>query len=177
MLDEQAAEQRADHGRHGERGRDVALVAAALARRDEIADARHRERHEAAGGHALNGANDDQDVDVLRQAAQRGGCDEPGEGDLEQGLAAVAVAELAPQRRGRGGCDDIRRDDPGEIVTEPRSAAIVGSAVARIVWSSTAGSIARTMTANGTRTEDVDCFISSLPLGEGIWDTAGSPNS
>src|SRR3954451_24395077 len=37
-------------------------------------------------------------------------------------------------------------------VRRPRSTAIVGSAVARIVWSSTAGSIARTIAANGRAT-------------------------
>ena len=36
-------------------------------------------------------------------------------------------------------------------MTLPRSEAIVGSAVARIVWSRTAGSIASTIAANGNR--------------------------
>ena len=41
-------------------------------------------------------------------------------------------------------------------VSRPRSEAIVGNAVARIVWSRTAGSIATTRAANGTRTFVID---------------------
>ena len=40
--------------------RDVALVAAALARLDEVADGRHGERHEPARGDALRRARDDE---------------------------------------------------------------------------------------------------------------------
>ena len=47
VVHEQPADQRARHGRHGEGGRDVALVAAALPRRDEVADGGHGERHRA----------------------------------------------------------------------------------------------------------------------------------
>ena len=48
-------------------------------------------------------------------------------------------------------------------VSRPRSWAIVGSAVARIVWSSTAGSIASTIAANAIRSSRmgvVDSFMS-----------------
>ena len=115
MLDQQPADQRPDDRRHGERRGDIALVAAALPWRDEVADARHRERHQATGGHALQRTYGDQEADVVRDAAERRGRDESRQRDLEQGLAAVAVAQLAPQRRGRRGGDDVRRHDPREL--------------------------------------------------------------
>src|SRR3954447_13459488 len=65
----------------------------------------------------------------------------------------------------------------------PRSVAIVGSAVARIVWSSTAGSIARTRAAKGSRTEagraaGTAAFVMIDLLGEPLgawlrWSSAG----
>jgi hypothetical protein len=64
----------------------------------------------------------------------------------------VAVAEPAPQRRGRRGSDHVGGDPQETSVTLPSSPAIVGRAVARIVWSSTAGNIAATMAANGSAT-------------------------
>ena len=54
VVDQQAAEQRPDDRRDGERHRDVALVAPALAHRDQIAHGGHRQRHQPAGGHALD---------------------------------------------------------------------------------------------------------------------------
>ena len=95
--------------------RDVALVAAALARGDEVAHRRHRQGHQPAGGEALDAAHNDELREVLGGAAQRRGDDERRQRDLQQPLAAVAVAELAPQRRrGRRG-DDVRRDDPRDV--------------------------------------------------------------
>ena len=41
------------------------------------------------------------------------------ERELEQPLAAVAVAELAPQRRRRGGGDDVGGDDPRDVGEAP----------------------------------------------------------
>ncbi len=92
---------------------------AALARGDEIADAGHRQRHQSAGGGALDRAGGDQLPQGLGDPA-RGGCGEehrhrPG----EQGAPAVPVAELAPQRRrGRGG-EDVRGDEIGDVADRP----------------------------------------------------------
>src|SRR5437764_6912236 len=44
----------------------------------------------------------------------------------------------------------------------PRSAAIVGNAVARIVWSSTAGSIAKTIAPKGMASDDRDGWESAV---------------
>ena len=115
VLHEDAAQQRTDDRRDGEGGGDVPLVAPALARGDEVADRRHGEGHEPAGGGALHGAQERQLRDVLGGAAQRRGGDEDGERDLEQAAVAVAVAELAPERRGRGGRDDVGRNHPREV--------------------------------------------------------------
>ena len=115
MLHEHAPEQRADYRRNREHDRDVALVAAALAHRHEVADRRHRQRHQPTGGETLDGTERDQHRDVLRRAAQRRRSDEHHERDLEQRLAPVAVAELAPERRRRRGRDDIRGYDPGDV--------------------------------------------------------------
>ena len=115
VLDQHAADQRADDGRDREGGRDVALVAPALARRDEITDGGHRQRHEAARGDALSEPQHDELCDVLCGGAERRGEDEADERDLEQALAAMSVAELAPQRRRRGGRDDVGRDDPRDV--------------------------------------------------------------
>src|SRR4051794_4359093 len=52
-------------------------------------------------------------------------------------------------------------------VSRPRSPAIVGRAVARIVWSRTAGSIARTRAAKATRTPS-PATAAPLPTGVGV---------
>ena len=75
-VGEQAAEHGAEHAGRAEDGAEVALVAAALARRDDVADGGERERHQAAAAEALDGAEGDQLLDVLREpgrAASRSG--------------------------------------------------------------------------------------------------------
>ena len=96
-------------------------------------------------------------------ATQRGGDHEDDQRDLEQALAPVSVAELAPQRRCCGSGHDVRGDYPRDVAEAAQVAAIIGSPVARIVWSRTAGSIASTTAANGN--------VTSLPSREGddLW--------
>jgi hypothetical protein len=115
VLDQQAADQRPEHGGRRERGGDVALVAAALARGDEVADRGHGERHQPAGGDTLDGAHDDQLRQVLGDAARRRGDEEQREGDQQQLAAAVAVAELPPQRSGGRGGDHVGGHEPGDV--------------------------------------------------------------
>src|ERR1700709_1427859 len=88
VAEEAPADEGADDRRDGEGRRDVALVAPALARGDEVADGGHRQGHEAARGGALNGAQGDELRDVLGRAAQRRGGDEDEQRDLEEQLAA-----------------------------------------------------------------------------------------
>ena len=53
VVDEESAEQRPDDRRHAEDGAEDPLVAAAIARRDHVADHRDRRDDEAAGAEAL----------------------------------------------------------------------------------------------------------------------------
>ena len=115
MVDQDTPEERADDGRQRERRRDVALVAAALARGHEVAHRGHRHRHQPAGGSALYGTQDDELRDVLRRPAQRRGGDEDEQRHLEQQLAPVAVAELAPHRRRCRRRHHVGGDDPGDV--------------------------------------------------------------
>ena len=60
VLGEEAAEQRPEHAGRAEDRAEQALVLAALARRDEVADDRHRQHHQPAAAEALEGAEGDQ---------------------------------------------------------------------------------------------------------------------
>jgi hypothetical protein len=115
-VGEEPAEDRAEHGRGTEDGGEVALVPAALAGRDDVADGGHRERHQAAATEALDRAERDQLLDVRREAGEQGADQERHDRDLEQQPAAVQVGDLAPQRGGGGGREHVRRDDPGQLV-------------------------------------------------------------
>jgi hypothetical protein len=120
VLHEQPSDQRTHDGGDGERGGDVALIAAALARCDQVSHCSHGQGHQPAGRRALHRAQRDQHPDGLRNAAQRGGADEHHKRDFEQQLAAMAVTELAPQRRTRGRGDDIGGDDPRHVAQPPQ---------------------------------------------------------
>ena len=115
VVDEEAAEQWADHGRDAEHGAEVALVLAALARWDHIAD--HGEGHDdqTARSQALHGPKADQLGHVLAEAAERGADQEDHDRGLEHELAAVEIAELAVERAGDRGAEQIRGDDPREV--------------------------------------------------------------
>ena len=67
VLDKKPADQRANHGREPEDPAEDALVAAALARREEVADDRHRGHDQAAAAEALHRAeNDSSTIERLR---------------------------------------------------------------------------------------------------------------
>ncbi len=116
MLGEQPAEQRSEHAGGAEDGTEQALVAAAFAGRYEVADDRHGQHHEPASAEALERAEGDELAHVLRGAAERRADEEDRDGRLEQLLAPVLVAQLAPQRGGGGGGEEIGGDDPGEVL-------------------------------------------------------------
>ena len=102
VVDEEAAEQRPDHGRDAEDRAEEALVAAALARRDDVAD---RPRSSTTisppppspwiARKAISSLH------VLAEAAERRADEEDDDRRLQHDLAAVEVAELAVQRRRR----------------------------------------------------------------------------
>jgi AcrR family transcriptional regulator len=149
-LHQRAPEQRPDDGGGREGRGDVALVATPLARAHQVADRGHRERHQAARGAALNQAQHDQLRHVLRGAAQRGGGDEQGEGELQHPLATEAVPQLAHSGVAAAAATTYAVTTQDTSVTRPRSPAITGRPVESIVWSSTAGSIASTTAPKGT---------------------------
>ncbi len=116
VFGEEPAEERSQDARRAEHRPEQALVLAAFAGRHEIADDRHGQHHQAAAAQSLDRAEADELGHVLRDAAQRGADQEDDDRGLEQLLAAVLVAELAPQGRGRGRGEHVRRDDPGQVL-------------------------------------------------------------
>src|SRR5690606_34937015 len=69
-IDDHAADQRAADRSDGHRGAEVAVVAAAITRRDDGADDRLRERHQPAHTDALQTTGGEQLGYVLRDSGQ-----------------------------------------------------------------------------------------------------------
>ena len=115
VVDEKAAEQGADHGREPEDGAEEALVAAAVARRDDVPDDGHRHDQEPAAAESLQRAEGDQLRHVLADPAQRRADQEDDDRRLEDDLAAVEVADLAVQRTRNRRREQVRGHDPGEM--------------------------------------------------------------
>ncbi len=111
VVHEEPADQRADDARHPEDGAERALVLASLARRDDVADDGLGQHEQAAAADALHGAERDQLGHVAGQPGQRGADQEDDDRGHEQVLAAVLVAELAPDLSGRRGGEE---DDGGQ---------------------------------------------------------------
>ena len=105
---EEAADDRAEHRRGAEHGQEVALVLGALTGRHDVADDRQRQGEQTAGAEALHGAERREAEHRGGEGAQDGAEDEDRDGDDEQLLATVDVAELAVERR-----DDRRGDEVG----------------------------------------------------------------
>ena len=116
MVDEEAAEQRPGDGRDAEHRAEQALVTAAVARRDEVADDGHRDDHQAAAAEPLHGSEGDQLRHALRQPAQRRAGQEEHERDLQDALAPVQVAELAVQRPDHRRGQQVGGHHPGEVL-------------------------------------------------------------
>ena len=116
VVDEEAAEQRADDGRDAEDAAEEAGVAAALARRDDVADDGHRRHHQAAGAETLQRAEPDQLRHRLAGPAERGADQEEDDGELEHRLAAVEVAELPVQRPGHRRRQQVAGHHPRDVL-------------------------------------------------------------
>src|SRR5207249_2821546 len=115
------AEERPRDARDAEHGAEEALVAAALARRYDVADDRLHQHDQAAGAEALNRAEGDQLRHTVRLATERRADEEEDDRALEHALAAVEVAELAVDRRHRG----LREEECARHPREPIEAAEV----------------------------------------------------
>jgi hypothetical protein len=95
VVDEKAADQRSGDAAEAEDRAERALVAPAIAWRDDVADDRLREDDEPAAANALQRAERDELAHVLAQAAEGRADEEDDDRALEQALAPVEVAELA----------------------------------------------------------------------------------
>jgi hypothetical protein len=116
VVDQEAADQRPGHAADPEDGTEDALVAAAVARRDDVADDRLREDDEPAAAEALHRAEGDELAHALGLAAQRRPDEEDDDRGLEDALATVEVAELAVERRRDRRGQQVAGDDPRELV-------------------------------------------------------------
>src|SRR4029453_16353858 len=89
VVDEEAAEQRSRDDGDAEHRSEEALVAAAVAWCDEVADDGHRPDDQVAGAEAPNRAERDQLRHGLPRPAQRRADEEDDERDLQDALATV----------------------------------------------------------------------------------------
>ncbi len=101
IIDEEAADQRTEHGREAEHAAEKSPIAAALAWRDDIADDGDGRDDEAAAAQALQDAKGDQLRQVLGETAEGGADKEDRDGHLQHDAPAEDVAELAVEREPR----------------------------------------------------------------------------
>ena len=116
VVDEEAAEQRPDHRRDSEDRAEEALVLAAVAGRDHVADHGDRDDDQPPGAETLDRAERDQLGHSLREPAERGADQEDHDRRLEDELAPVEVAELPVQRRGDRRGEQVRGHDPRQVL-------------------------------------------------------------
>ena len=95
---------------------EIALIAAALARRNGLADQRLRERHQSTAAESLQHARRGEELDVRRERAQHRSEHEQEERGEHHRLAAEGVAEAAVNRRCDRVGDQIRNHYPGDTL-------------------------------------------------------------
>ena len=151
VLGEEAAEHRPAHRGGREHRADIALVAAALARGNNVGDdglrrapsARRRRDPEGAGQHQRGHAG--------RQRAGHRACDENADGREHQHAPAVDICKLAVERRHRRAGEQIGGHHPRQVADIAECRPMVGSAVATMVWSSAPRNIASMMPSTMAR--------------------------
>ena len=111
---EPSAGDRSERGGQGEAAGDPGLEASALARRHRFADDRHGEGVEPAAGSALQQPAGEEPAEGSGAGGDRAAGGVQAERDQQQPAAAERVAELAVDRRGDGGGDEIGDDHPGD---------------------------------------------------------------
>ena len=116
MLDNEAADNRAADRGKAEHGREIALVTRAFTRRHHVGQDRMNERHQSAAAEPLQPAGKDQHRHRRCDRAGNRPDQEDGDGDQHHGAAAVDVRELAVKRRDSRRGEQIRSDDPREIL-------------------------------------------------------------
>ena len=98
VVDEEPADQWPDHSGDAEDGTEVSLVAAAVARCDDVADRSRRGHHQPAAAETLQRAKRDQRRHVPREPAQHRADQEDNDRRLQYRLASVEITELSIQR-------------------------------------------------------------------------------
>ena len=115
LIDEDASEQGTDDARHTEHRTEESLVATAFAGRDDVSDDRLGTDHQPTAPETLKGPERDQLGHAAAEPGERRAAQEDDDRRLEEELAPVLVAELAPQRCRDGRGEQIGDDDPGEV--------------------------------------------------------------
>ncbi len=123
VVDDEPADHRPADAREREDDREVRLVARAQARRDDFADERLRERHQAAAAEALHDARRDQQRQRRRKPAGERADREDEDRGRQHLPAAMTVAEPAVERH-----HDHRREQVAD--REPRGVAQVAELAA-----------------------------------------------
>ena len=122
VLGEEAAQQRPGDAGQAPHTGEVARVATTFARRDDVADDRERQRHQAAGAEPLHGPGGNELPHRLRQTGEHRADDEHHDREDVDGATSVEVGDLAVQRGRRRRGEQVGRHDPGELV-EPAEVA------------------------------------------------------
>src|SRR5262249_52352219 len=113
--DEDPADQRAENAGDPEHAAEQALVTAAVPGRDDVGDDRLRAGQQAAAADSLHRAEGDQLEYGVGQAGNRRPDEEDDDRGFKERLAPVQVTELAPQRRGYGGGQQVGGDHPRQV--------------------------------------------------------------
>ena len=116
MSTKKPPSRRTGDDRDGEHAAEQALVAAPVARSDEVAYDGHRHHEQTAATEPLDRSERDQLRHALRQPAQGRADQEEHERELKDALASVKIAELPVQRPDHRRREQVRGHDPREVL-------------------------------------------------------------
>jgi len=132
-LSEISAGDRTERAGRDRNAREVALIAAAFARRNGFADQSLRQRHQAAAAETLQHARGRQEDDAGRKRAQHRVRHEQRQARENHRPPAERVAQASINRRGDRIGDQIRHHDPRDLLDPAEIGCDRGNAVATIV--------------------------------------------
>ena len=116
VVGDQAADQGADHAGGGEHAGEVADVAAPLPGGHQVAHDAEAQGVEPAAPDALHQPADHERHHRGGQPAHQRADQEDHDGGLEHAAPAVEIADLAPQRGGGGGREQVAHDHPRQVL-------------------------------------------------------------
>ena len=111
-IGQDPADGRTDERAHPEDRAEIALVLAALGRREDVADDGQRDREQRAGAQPLQPAEGEELPHLLADAAQQRADEEDADADDEDRPPAEDVGQLAVQRPRDGGRQQVRGEGP-----------------------------------------------------------------